>query len=306
LKDYRQSQIQQNLMVRARIIHAVRQFFVLNDYMEVETPVRIPAPAPEAYIDAVSSESWFLQTSPELCMKRLLSAGFNRLFQICKCFREKERGSRHLPEFTMLEWYRAHSDYRDMMVTCEQLILYVARHIGVETVLTYQGDEVDLKPPWKRLTVKEAFDAYAEVPLEAALDQGRFDDTMALDIEPNLGKSSPVFLYDYPAQKGALARLKTEDPRYAERFELYIRGLELCNAFSELSDPVEQRDRFATEAEIREKTGRKAYSMPEPFLAALPDMPPSAGNALGLDRLVMLFCNVTAIDEVTAFVPEEL
>lgn len=303
---FRQSNIRRNLILRARIIHAVRQYFISNDYLEVETPVRIPAPAPEAYIDAVLSGPWFLQTSPELCMKRLLAAGYERLFQICKCFRQDERGKRHLPEFTMLEWYRVQTDYRDMMADCESLIRHVARCVGSADVLCYQGNAVDLKTPFQRMTVKEAFDAYAGMSMENALAADRFDEAIGLEIEPHLGKLSPVFLHDYPAQKGALARLKQGDPRYAERFELYICGLELCNAFSELVNPDEQRRRFIDEAKIREKNGKKEYPMPEPFLSALPDMPAASGNALGMDRLVMLFCNASTVDEVTAFTPEEL
>ncbi len=306
MKGSRQSHIKRNLCLRAEINHAVRQYFISNDYIEVETPVRIPAPAPEAYIDAVSSGPWFLQTSPELCMKRLLAAGFERLFQICRCFRENERGHRHLPEFTMLEWYRAQSDYLDMMVECEKLVQHVARCVGSADVLHYQGNSVDLKTPWPRMTVKEAFDAYGCVSLETALARDRFDEIIAVEIEPNLGKSAPVFLYDYPVQKGAFARIKPGNPRYVERFELYICGLELCNAFSELSNPDEQRQRFQDEAEIRKKNGKTGYPMPEPFLAVLPDMPAASGNALGMDRLAMLFCNATAIDDVTAFIPEEL
>ncbi|MFO7963216.1 MAG: EF-P lysine aminoacylase EpmA [Desulfobacterales bacterium] len=306
LEDFRQTRIMPNLVLRSKIIRAVRRFFLARDYIEVETPVRIPAPAPETHIDAVSSGTWFLQTSPELCMKRLLAAGFPRMFQICRCFRDNERGKRHLPEFTLLEWYCAHTDYRDMMVECEALIRQVACCIGSADVLHFRGNAIRLKAPWQRVTVKEAFDRYAGGSLDSALESGRFDEVMALEIEPNLGKDGPVFLLDYPARKGALARLKPDDPRYAERFELYIGGLELCNAFSELTDPEEQRLRFLKETQTRVENGKKPYPVPKNFLAAMPKMPAASGNALGVDRLVMLFCNASEIDEVTAFVPEEL
>ena len=303
---YQKKSRKENLIVRARIIQAIRRFFINNDYIEIETPIRIPAPAPEAHIDAVASGDWFLQTSPELCMKRLLAAGFPRIFQICKCFRHGERGRLHLPEMTMLEWYRIDSNYEDIMDECEALIAAVARKIDSEDILNYQGKQIELTPPWPRMSVSAAFKKFGPLSMEKALEQDRFDDIMVTEIEPNLGRIQPVFLYDYPASRGALARLKPEDSRYAERFELYIGGLEICNAFSELADPVEQRERFEREQDHRRKSGKSVYAMPAKFLRALEDLPEAAGNALGVDRLVMLAANAKKIDEVVAFVPEEL
>jgi lysyl-tRNA synthetase class 2 len=303
---YQKKSRKENLIVRAQILQATRRFFMNNDYIEIETPIRIPAPAPEAHIDAVASGDWFLQTSPELCMKRLLAAGFPRIFQICKCFRHGERGRLHLPEMTMLEWYRIDSNYEDIMDECEALIAAVARKIGSEDILTYQGKEIELTPPWPRISVSAAFKKFGPIPMEKALEQDRFDDIMVTEIEPNLGHIQPVFLYDYPASRGALARLKPEDSRYAERFELYIGGLEICNAFSELADPVEQRERFEREQNHRRESGKTVYAMPDKFLRALEDLPEAGGNALGMDRLVMLFADAKQIDEVVAFTPEEL
>ncbi|MEW6670313.1 MAG: EF-P lysine aminoacylase EpmA [Thermodesulfobacteriota bacterium] len=302
----RQTAIQTNLLLRAKIIQAVRRFFYEHDYLEIETPSRVPVIAPEAHIDAEMSEGWFLHTSPELCMKRLLAAGYPRIFQICRCFRRKERGMKHLPEFTLLEWYGAGMDYSDMMAECENLLRFAARALGSEDLLIYQGRKVDLTLPWKRLTVAEAFDRYASRSLQEALLNDRFDETIAFEIEPRLGNENPVFLYDYPAEKGALASLKPGNPNVAQRFELYICGLELCNAFSELIDPVEQRRRFEIDGQLRAASGKPAVPMPEKFLQALGDMPPASGNALGLDRLVMLFADAARIDEVVAFTPEEL
>ena len=301
-----QTRRKENLIVRARIIQAIRSFFIDHDYIEIETPIRIPAPAPESHIDAVESGDWFLQTSPELCMKMLLTAGFRRIFQICKCFRQAERGRWHLPEMTMLEWYRINSSYLDMMHECEILIDHIARQINSKNTLTYQDAEIDLTPPWSRISVAEAFKSFASMSMEAALENDRFDEIMVEAIEPNLGQRRPAFLYDYPASRGALARTKPEDRRYAERFELYIGGLEICNAFSELTDPVEQRQRFESERNRRKDFGKSIYPMPEKFLNALGDMPEAAGNALGIDRLVMLFADTHNIDEVVAFTPEEL
>lgn len=301
-----QKRRKENLISRARILQAIRSFFMDNDYLEIETPIRIPAPAPETHIDAVESGDWFLQTSPELCMKMLLTAGFPRIFQICKCFRQGERGRLHLPEMTMLEWYRTNSSYLEMMNECEKLINHVARQFHLKNKMTYQGTEIDLAPPWPRISVAEAFKRFSAISMEAALANDRFDEIMVEAIEPNLSQLHPVFVYDYPAARGALARPKPEDRRYAERFELYIGGLEICNAFSELTDPVEQRQRFESERNRRQASGRLIYPMPEKFLLALGDMPEAAGNALGIDRLVMLFTDSNKIDDVVGFTPEEL
>ncbi len=306
MQIYRQYQIRQNLHLRARIIQAVRRFFVEREYLEVDTPIRIPAPAPEAHIDAVASEDGYLQTSPELCMKQLLAAGYSRIFQICKCFRSKERGRRHLPELTMLEWYKAGANYTDLMDDCQELIGFIFSQVGTGKRLSYQGQFIDLDPPWTRLSVAGAFQRYAGITVEVALATDRYDEVMVNAIEPHLGVTRPLFLYDYPAALGALARLKPADPLVAERFELYIAGLELCNGFSELTDPVEQRQRFEAEQGIRQSHNKPVYPMPQNFLSALSDMPAACGNALGIDRLVMLFADTTEIDDVVAFVPEEL
>jgi len=292
--------------LRADILAAIRGFFQRNDYLEVETPYRIPAPAPEAHIDAQPSGDWYLHTSPELCMKQLLAAGYPRLFQICKCFRKSERGSRHLPELTILEWYTAGASYLDMMKQCENLIGTVVRNLERSPALPYQGGRVDLTLPWDRLSVKQAFENYAGLSAEESLEKGIFDETLALSVEPCLGNDRPLFLYDYPAACGSLARLKPGSPHLAERFELYIHGMEICNAFSELTDPLEQRVRFQKEMELRKAMGKAAYPLPKRFLQFLEKMPPAAGNALGVDRLVMLLADTRRIDDVVAFTPEEL
>ncbi len=303
---YRQQHIRENLARRARLLTVVRTFFETADYLEVETPVRIPAPAPEAHIDPLAADGWYLQTSPELAMKRLLAAGCPRIFQICRCFRQGERGNRHLPEFTLLEWYTAHANYRHMMAQTEALARHAAVEINGRPELAYQGRIIDMAAPFDRITVGEAFGRWAGCTPEEALATGRFDELMGLEIEPRLGWDRPAFLYDYPAACAALARLRPEHPAVAERFELYIGGIELCNGFSELTDADEQRRRFEAERHLRRQNGRPLPPMPEPFLTALTDMPPAAGNALGLDRLAMLLADTATIDDVTAFVPEEL
>jgi lysyl-tRNA synthetase class 2 len=306
MKNSRQSHIKRNLWLRAQIIQAVRTFFIDNDYLEVETPCRIPAPAPEAHIDAEVSGDWFLRTSPELCMKRLIAAGYPRIFQICRCFRQKERGSKHLPEMTLMEWYTAGHNYFNMMEQCEELIRFAASRAGFKNYLVYQGNRIDLNPPWPRMSVTDAFEKFSSVSMETAMLQDRFDQVTAFDIEPNLGYGKPLFLYDYPASAASLARLKPENRSMAERFELYISGMELCNAFSELTDPVEQRKRFESEQKNRRQSGLQAYPLPEKFMESLQYMPEASGSALGIDRLVMLFADTTRIDDVVAFTPEEL
>ena len=303
---YRQHFIRRNLILRAQILQAVRLFFIQNDYLEVETPVRIPAPAPETHIEAQESGKWFLQPSPELCMKRLLSAGYPRIFQVCRCFRTQERGRMHLPEFTLLEWYTAGHAYLEMMIQCEKLIQSAARAAGQSDSIGYQNKRIWLSSPWDRLTVCDAFERYSRISMQEALAQNSFDEIMAIEIEPCLGNERPVFLYDYPASCGALARLKPDNPSIAERFELYIAGLELCNAFTELTDPVEQRKRFEAERRFRRHAGKIVYPMPESFLSALNDMPAAAGNALGIDRLILLLTDANSIDDVVAFIPEEM
>jgi lysyl-tRNA synthetase class 2 len=298
--------LKKHLKLRADIIRSMRSFFYKKGYLEVETPLRIPAPAPEAFIDAVETGDFFLQTSPELCMKRLLSSGYKRIFQICRCFRQNERGPLHLPEFTMLEWYTANSNYLDMMEQCEDLIRKITRDTGVGGQIEYQGKKISLAHPWDRMSVAQAFEKFSSVSMQTALEQDMFDEIIGLEIEPNLGLDKPLFLYDYPASSGALAKLKPDNSNLAERFELYISGIELCNAFSELTDPDEQRERFEHAIRVRRLSGKKEYPMPGKFLDALHVMPESSGNALGVDRLVMLFADTAEIDDVVAFTPEDL
>ena len=294
------------LFLRSKIIQSIRTYFVNRGYLEVETPVIIPAPAPEANIDAIKTQSGFLQTSPELCMKRLLSAGYEKIFQVCKCFRDAERGHLHLPEFTMLEWYRAEADYFDMMVECQSMVKHVVNELGIGERLEYQGKAVDLSGEWEKITVKDAFKRYAGTTPEKAIEAGAFDELMVSDIEPCLNNGKPVFLYNYPVSQAALSKISKDDSEAAERFELYIGGLELANAFSELTDADEQKKRFLEETENRKKRGKIQYPFPEKFINDLEHMPPAAGIAFGIDRFAMLLTNSTSIDEVITFTPENL
>lgn len=294
------------LQTRAGFLQRLRHFFSERNFLEVETPIRIPSPAPEEYIEAIPSGSWFLQTSPELCMKRLLAAGYPRIFQFCKCFRADERGNRHLPEFTMLEWYAASFDYQDLMDQCEALLTTTLKDMGHPQNITWQGKTIRLTPPWERITVTDAFSRYAPISLQDALAKNQFDEILVEHIEPHLGCDRPAFLYDYPSKMAALAKIKETDPAVAERFELYIGGMEIANGFSELTDAQEQRQRFEEAFAARTARHRARYAMPENFLAALEHLPPSAGIALGIDRMIMILADTAHIDDIIAFPPETL
>ncbi|MGA2330478.1 MAG: EF-P lysine aminoacylase EpmA [Syntrophales bacterium] len=305
-QDGRLAKKREILWKRARMIRAIRDFFTSRDYLEVETPHMIPALIPETHIDPVLCGDSFLHTSPELHMKRLLAAGYPMIFQICKCFRDGERGSCHLPEFTMLEWYCRGVDYRRLMEECEELIVSVAGHLGYGDAINYQGRAIGLQRPWESISVREAFACYAQMSMDRAVAENCFDEIMVSSIEPRLGLTQPTFIYDYPASGSALAKQKKDDTALAERFELYMGGKEIANACSELTDPQEHHRRFLNVNKYRHSIGKSIYPVSERFLEDLARMPQSAGIALGVDRLAMIFCDSSAIDDVVSFVPEFL
>jgi lysyl-tRNA synthetase class 2 len=290
---------QDRLAERARIIQAIRAFFIERKFLEVETPQRIPVNAPEPHIDAMPSGPMWLQTSPELAMKRLLAAGYGDMFQICRVWRDNEKGSRHLPEFSLLEWYRVNADYEQLMQDCEQLFA----HLLPAGQLRWQGAEIDLTHPWRRMTLREAFVQHASCGADEAIKNNCFEEVLTTEVEPALGPN-PVFLTEYPAPLAALARTKKTDPAVAERCELYIGGMELANGFSELNDPVEQRNRFEQDELQRRDAGKPPCPLPEAFLFELSNLPEAAGIALGIDRLVMLLTDAPTIDDVVAFLPD--
>ncbi|MBM4271348.1 MAG: EF-P lysine aminoacylase GenX [Deltaproteobacteria bacterium] len=292
------------LAVRARMVQSIRNYFISRDYLEVETPNRIPALIPEPYIDAVASGEWFLHTSPEVCMKRLVAAGYRRIFQICKCYREGERGSRHLAEFTLLEWYCEGVDYYSLMDQCEEMIIAVARDLGYGDVVHYHGNTISLSGAWGRISVADVLARYARMSIEEAIHGDCFDEVMVCSVEPHLGIDRPTFVYDYPLSSGVLAKEKDMDPLTAERFELYMGGMEIANGFSELVDLEEHHRRFREVREYRRSTGKKVFPEPAHFLSDLVTMPDSAGVALGVDRLAMIFTDSPVIDDVVAFTPE--
>lgn len=293
------------LQTRARIIQAIRDFFILHRYLEVETPVRSPEIIPEAHIDSMMSESWYLQASPELYMKRLLSMGHDRIFQICKCFRKNEKGNFHIPELTLLEWYTAGHSYHDLMNQCRALIRFISKTLERKQPLTYQNCDIHLDIPWEKMTVSKAFDIYSDTVLVETLQDNCFEEVLTDQVEPFLGQQTPTFLYNYPRSLASLAKLNPDDPSTAQRFELYIAGIEIANGFTELNDPKEQALRFEDENKQRRLQNIPQVKMPETFLKSLETMPDSAGIALGVDRLVMIFCDTACIDDVVAFNPDD-
>jgi lysyl-tRNA synthetase class 2 len=310
------------LAARAQITAEVRAFFESRGYLEVETPLAIPCPGLDLHLDAFeviptglerSADApplapRFLSTSPEYQMKRLVVEGFARIFQITRAFRAGELGDRHNPEFTILEFYRAHAGVDAIMRDTEQL---VARVTGGRVQLGER--RIDVRPPFARLTVCEAYERFAgTLPAEtlrlAEHDEDRFYRLLVDIVEPALAKlDHALFLTEYPATQASLARKKPSDPRVAERFELYVAGVELCNGFGELTDPVEQRARFERDRDERTRLGKPAYPVDERFLEALErGMPESGGNAIGLDRLIALATGSTSIRDVLAFADDEL
>lgn len=293
------------LEMRSRILHGMRLFFVEQGFLEVQTPVRTPAPAPEFHIDAVRSEDWYLQTSPELYMKRLLAAGYEKIFQICPVFRKGERGRRHQPEFTLLEWYRRGADSHALKKDCTELLLFLCRFVDRFPRFPYGGRTLSVLPPWDDRSVRDVFRQWAGWDPVKHYDEQRFSEDLVDKIEPHLGFPQPAFLSNYPPQEAALARLrKHEDVWVAERFELYWAGLELANGFSELTSRSEQEARFRETLARRRADGRDVYPWPQRFLESLDHLDEAAGIALGVDRLVMLLTDASSIDEVTAFEPE--
>jgi len=295
------------LRARARAIGVIRNFFEREAFLEVETPALVVCPGLDTHLDAfeVAETSRYLITSPEYQMKRLLVGGVPRCFQLARCFRRGESGGRHNPEFTMLEWYRAFAGFDAVIDDTEAIVCDVLSQLGNPLALA-------LGRPFARISVTDAFRAHAAIDevemLRLAQDDCEtFFRVLIEKVEPALEAAhAPVFLTHYPASMASLARLCPADPRYAERFELYAGGIELCNGFDELTDPVEQRARFERDQQQRTALGKPSYPIDERFLSALEiGMPPAAGNALGVDRLLMLALGASSIADVIAF-PVEL
>ncbi len=321
------------LLARGRVKAALRRWFEARDFVEVEAAILQVSPGNETHLhgfgttlidDAGAAHSCYLHTSPEFAAKKLLAAGERRIFDFARVFRNRERTALHHPEFTMLEWYRAGEDYEALMADCAALLAEAAGAAGVAG-LEWRGVMVDPFAEPERLTLQDAFarhagiDLLATVSADGATDRPAFaaaaraagvrlaeDDgwsdifsrILSERIEPHLGRGRATILCDYPISEAALARPKPGDPRVAERFELYACGVELANAFGELTDPVEQRRRFEADMDEKQRIYGERYPLDEDFLAALAAMPPASGIALGFDRLVMLCTGARRIEDV--------
>lgn len=310
----------QTLEIRFAIIRLIREFFWQRDFLEVDTPLLLRLPGQEPYLspmqvvfhdEANRAYLGYLHTSPEYTMKKMLGAGFEKIFSLGKVFRDCESfGGTHNPEFTMIEWYRANEDFTSIMRDVEELIVFIATRLQ---------KSADWFQSWERLHMRDAWQRYAGVNLDEYLDieamrklcvekgykprpdepyEDLFYRIFLNEIEPHLGKTAPTILHHYPICMAALSRVSPTDSRYAERFEVYVDGLELANCFSELVDPVEQRARLEKDRTDRAKAGKDVFAIDEEFIEALRTMPPSAGIALGVDRLVQLMAGCKNIDDV--------
>ncbi|HUW21152.1 MAG TPA: EF-P lysine aminoacylase EpmA [Candidatus Bathyarchaeia archaeon] len=325
----------QRFQVRSRIIDRTRRFFKRRHFLEVQTPVLTPRLIPESYLEYFQTELLdkmgrkrlaFLTTSPEMWHKKLLAAGSGNIFEITKSFRNTDIGGHfHNPEFTLLEWYRINTDYGETMADCEELIRFLNHG---KAKLEYQGQVVDISKPFEKLSVIEAFSRFAGMAEDELFDEKKFRNTalkkgyrikddddwsiifeliLLKEVEPNLGYKKPALLYNFPSQFAPLAKTSQTDSRVKERFELFLFGIELADAYTELTDPEEQKSRFEEEISLRKKMGKIDCPPDWDFVAALRSgLPPCSGVALGIDRLVMVFTDQISIDEVLLFSGEEI
>lgn len=311
---------------RSKIIDVIRRFLSDRDFLEVETPMMHPIPGGAAARPFITHHNTlnvdlYLRIAPELYLKRLIVGGFERVFEINRNFRNEGISTIHNPEFTMLEFYMAYADYNDMMDLTEVLFRTIAQETLGKLQFEYQGQKIDFSGSWQRLPYTEAISLHYEIPLEDLLHVEKTAEHMlrlglALDQKASLGKmleqlfetgveptlAGPVFITDFPTELSPLAKRKPDAPHLTERFELYIVGREIANAFSELNDPEDQRSRFEAQVAQRASGDLEAHEMDEDYLLALEyGMPPTAGEGIGIDRLVMLLCNQNSIRDVVFF-----
>jgi len=321
------------LVARGRIKTAARAWFETQGFTDVECGALVVSPGNEAHLHAFETDAVetggarhrrYLHTSPEFASKKLLAAGETRIFDFARVFRNRERSALHAPEFTMLEWYRANEPYAVIVADTLVLLRLAADTTGMKE-FSFRGNTCDPRAEADRMTVADAFTHHAGVDLLATLsERGEgnrdilatkarragfdvaetdnwadiFSKILVARVEPNLGIEHPTILCEYPRCEAALARGASHDPRVAERFELYVCGVELANGFGELTDPVEQRARFEAEMNEKQRIYGERYPIDEDFLAALSHMPPASGVAMGFDRLVMLATGARRIDDV--------
>ncbi len=303
----------QKYLIKEKVVDTIRDFFKNQGFHEVFTPILVPVPSIEPNLEVFETQlrtskglkrKGFLIMSPEFSIKKLLAAGVGNCFEITRCFRNEEEVSRlHNPEFTMLEWYRVGADYKNIMRDFENLFIKI---IGKEK-FEYQGETYNISLPWPRISFKEAFRKYANKNIEEVRDED-FYKMFFNEIEPKLREShKPAIIYDYPISQAALAERSAKDPRFAERFEVFVAGVELGNCFSELTDYKEQKERFEKDKKERKALGKTDYPIDEDLLDALKEgIPEVSGIAVGVDRLVMLAADVPSVSDIILFPGSEL
>ena len=321
------------LRIRQQIIHGIREWFELQDFIETETPLLVSAPSPESQFSPIKTDSGFLITSPEFQMKRLLAGGFEKIYQLARCFRKAESGPLHNPEFTMLEWYRSNEALEVLMSDIEQLVLHLSKTITAENFPV----KIPL-PPWQRVTVCSLFKKHLNIILDGTESASQLrakaqlsgHDELLIDLstqsdlteslayeqiffrlwnhfEMEFSGSTPVFVYEWPMPLASLARNCPQRSGFAERVELYVNGMELANGFGELTDASEQRRRFEQDLKNRRSEGRSSMPLDEKFLKCLEQgLPESSGMAMGVDRFVMWLCGAKQIREVLCFTEDEI
>ena len=320
------SESRRRFLLRSRIIRAMRAFLDSRGFLEVETPVLQPiyggaAARPFETFHHALGRKMYLRISDELYLKRLIIGGYPKVYEIGKDFRNEGLSTKHNPEFTQMECYQAFADYHDMMELAEQMIFHVVKEVLGREEISYQGWEIDLSPPWRRVTLREAILERTGIDIKVhntkeALEEEARRLGLRLDPQPSWGKEveellseyvepeliRPTFVLDYPLEISPLAKRKADEPEFVERFELFIGGLELGNAFSELNDPLDQAARFRNQEEQRRLGDEEAHLLDEDFLIALEHgMPPAGGLGIGVDRLVMLLTDAPSIREVILF-----
>ena len=311
---------------RSRIIQLMRRFMEERDFLEVETPMMQPraggamARPFKTHHNALGMD-FYLRIAPELYLKRLVTGGLERVYEINRNFRNEGISTFHNPEFTMMEFYQAYATYEDLMVLTEELLVHIAEELFGSPKFEYQGTEIDLSPPWRRITVKDTIIQYANLTPDVLEDTAKAwacARRLGVDVKEGdpLGKVimaifesaveasliQPTFVTHYPVEVSPLSRKNASHPELTDRFELYIYGKEIANAFSELNDPVDQRERFMMQLKDREAGDDEAHEMDEDYIRTLEyGMPPTAGEGIGIDRLVMLFTNSASIRDVILF-----
>jgi len=319
-------QVRETFRKRSRIIALIRRFMVERDFLEVETPMMQPIAGGATARPFITHHNslkmdLFLRIAPELYLKRLVVGGFERVFEINRNFRNEGISIQHNPEFTMMEFYQAYATYHDLMDLTEELICHLAQQVCGGLKISYGGREVDLTPPWDRLTVREAICRYGEVAPEVLDDHERclaYAESRGLQFDGPIGHGkllteifdevvephlwNPTFITEYPTEVSPLSRKNDDNPEVVDRFELFVVGRELANAFSELNDPVDQRERFERQLAEKEAGDEEAHAMDEDYIRALEyGLPPTAGEGIGIDRLVMLLTDSPSIRDVILF-----